>query len=138
MNIRLIQPVKKRGIVDSQFVRYIMGGMLSAIVDVVAMQLLIFAGFIYLAATTCGYIFGLIVNFLFHSQLTFSSGMSRRTLIRFIVGVAVNYLNTLVFVYIAYSYLGSALVGKIASLPVVAITGFLLGKHWIFKGNLNG
>jgi hypothetical protein len=29
--------------------------------------------------------------------------------------------------------LGSPLTGKILSLPVIAIIGFLAGKHWIFK-----
>lgn len=137
MNTRLNQPVKKRRMVDFQFIRYIVGGGLSTAADVGVMQLLAFAGITYLLATTCGYIFGLIVNFLFHSRFTFSSKMSHRTLCRFIVGVAANYLNTLVFVYIAYSYLGNPLIGKIASLPIVTATGFLLGKHWIFKGNLN-
>ena len=118
---------------DTKFQRYITGGVISAASDVFAMKCLLSFGLNYISSTTAAYATGLIVNFIFHSKVTFNSPMSLQTLTRFFCGVIVNYFSTLFFVYEAYVYFDSAMLGKIASLPVVTLTGFLLGKYWIFK-----
>ena len=58
--------------------------------------------------------------------------VSLSTVIRFLVVVGINYLITILFVTVAYSTLGNALIGKIISLPFVAVNGFLLSKYWVF------
>jgi putative flippase GtrA len=54
------------------------------------------------------------------------------TVIRFLAVIGINYLITISFVTVAYSTLGGALIGKIISLPFVAVNGFLLSKYWVF------
>ena len=47
--------------------------------------------------------------------------------------VALNYLLTVGLVGAAHQLLGSALAGKLVSLPLVAVNGYLLGRYWIFR-----
>jgi hypothetical protein len=47
--------------------------------------------------------------------------------------VGINYALTLGCVALAQTLAGMPLAGKIVSLPLVSINGYLLGKYWIFK-----
>lgn len=116
-----------------QFLVFIAGGGLSALVDIGLMQLLIMNGTDALAAATAGFAAGLCVNYAFHARVTFKNVTTVRTLSRFLCVVALNYLLTLGLVALSVALLEQALVGKVLSLPVVAINGFFLSKHWIFK-----
>lgn len=80
-----------------------------------------------------GFFVGFVFNYAFHANMTFEAAGSIPALIRFVAVVAINYCLTILFVSVADTVLGSALIGKIASLPFVAINGFLLSKHWVFK-----
>jgi hypothetical protein len=52
---------------------------------------------------------------------------------RYIIIVLFNYVLTLGFVAASVRLAGNPLVGKIASLPVVAILGYCFGRSWIFR-----
>lgn len=97
------------------------------------MQLLISSGVNYLFATSVGFFISFLVNYAYHAKLTFQSASSPSSFVKFCVVVALNYLITLACVYIAYTWFDALLAGKILSLPVIAVNGFLLGKFWIFK-----
>jgi putative flippase GtrA len=119
--------------ISRQFIIYLIVGVLSAIVDIGTMQLaLSFAASINLAVTL-GYACGLTFNYLCHERITFKASTSPRTLVRYGICVLGNYLLTLVFVFAAVHWFDAAMAGKLASLPVVAVIGFLAGKYWIFK-----
>ncbi|MDT1843052.1 GtrA family protein, partial [Acinetobacter baumannii] len=45
----------------------------------------------------------------------------------------INYLLMLACVALAAALLDNPLAGKLVSLPIVAINGYLLSKHWIYK-----
>jgi hypothetical protein len=47
--------------------------------------------------------------------------------------VGINYLITIGLVSVALMLGALPLVGKLLSLPVVAVNGYLLSKHWIFE-----
>ncbi|KQQ87766.1 GtrA family protein [Massilia sp. Leaf139] len=117
----------------AQFLVFIAGGGLSALVDIGLMQLLIVNGVAPLAATTAGFAAGLCVNYAFHARVTFKNVTSLRTLSRFLCVVGLNYLLTLGLVAVSVALLQQALIGKLLSLPLVAVNGFFLSKHWIFK-----
>jgi len=119
--------------VTHQFLLFITGGVTSAIIDVGIMQLLIFMSINPLIAATGGFFVGLLVNYSFHSQLTFRGGTSLYVFLRFISVVGINYLITIVFVYLSLLILNVALIGKIVSLPVIAVNGFVLCRHWVFR-----
>jgi len=118
---------------NPQFLVFIAGGALSALVDIGLMQLLIVSQVDPLAATSVGFLAGLLVNYAFHSKVTFKNVMSTKTLVRFLCVVGLNYMLTLALVALSLSFFHNALVGKLVSLPLVALNGFFLSKHWIFK-----
>ena len=116
-----------------QFLLYLAGGVASALIDVGLMQFLIYSGVDYVTATSIGFIAGLIFNYGYHATVTFTAPPSSRSMGRYLAVVAMNYLFTLACVALSVHLLGVAVVGKLLSLPLVAVNGFILGKHWIFK-----
>lgn len=116
-----------------QFAVYVAGGVLCALVDIGLMQLLLQGGMHHTTAASAGFAAGLLVNFAFHSGVTFNAAANPASLARYLCLVGLNYLLTLGCVSLAEALLGDPLLGKILSLPLVAVNGFLLGKYWIFK-----
>lgn len=116
-----------------QWLLYLVGGVLSAVVDVGLLQLLLSGGCALVLATAGGFLAGLLLNFTFHARYTFGTLYSGATLARYLCVVAGNYLLTLACVGAADTLLHLAVLGKLASLPLVAASGFLLGKHWVFR-----
>jgi len=119
-------------LLNTQFMIYIVGGIVSTTVDIFTLQTMISMGFDHIISVTVGFFVGLIINYAFHVKLTFKSASSFLVLIRFSLVVCANYLITIIFVMVSFSIIESVLVGKIVSLPVVAVNGFLLSKYWIF------
>jgi putative flippase GtrA len=116
-----------------QFSVFVSGGVLSALVDIGLMQALISHGVHYAPATTAGFAAGLLVNYAFHSRVTFSTPATAGNFARYLCLLGFNYLLTMACVSLSVPLLGSALAGKLLSLPLVALNGFVLGKYWIFK-----
>lgn len=116
-----------------QFAVFVAGGVLSALVDIGLMQLLIAAGAHYAGAATAGFGAGLLVNYAFHSRVTFEAEASPVNFVRYMCLVGMNYGLTLCCVALAVQLGAAPLFGKIVSLPLVALNGFALGKYWIFK-----
>ena len=116
-----------------QFGIYVVGGVICALVDIGLMQLLMHAGVHFASATSAGFLAGLLVNYAFHSRITFTAGATPANFARYMCVVGMNYLLTMACVAIAASVVAMPLAGKIISLPLVAINGYLLGKYWIFK-----
>jgi putative flippase GtrA len=116
-----------------QLLTYLVGGGASAAIDVGLLQGLLWCGAPFLVAVSAGFIAGLVFNFLFHAHLTFQRGTSRAVLARYLTVVGANYLLTLLCTAASLQLLGWPLPGKLLALVLVAINGYLLGKHWIFK-----
>lgn len=119
---------------DAKFLVYLTGGVLSALADVGIMQSLIAAATAPLLAASAGFMAGLCINYLFHSRLTFRhAARGGGSVPRYLSVVALNYLVTLALVAASLALFGLALPGKLLSLPLVAVNGYLLGKHWVFR-----
>lgn len=116
-----------------QFGVYVAGGFLCAAIDIGVMQLLLLNGFPPITSSTIGFAAGLGVNYLYHSRVTFDQAMSRDSFARYLVVVGLNYLLTIACVWLAVVLCDSPLLGKIVSLPLAAVNGFLLGRYWIFR-----
>jgi putative flippase GtrA len=116
-----------------QFGLFVFGGLLCALVDIGLMQLLLHNGLHFTGATTAGFLAGLLVNYAFHSRVTFDAAATTSSFARYLCVVGINYMLTLGCVALAQSLAGMPLAGKIVSLPLVSINGYLLGKYWIFK-----
>lgn len=122
-----------RPLFQRQVLLFLGGGVLSALIDIGVMQLLIHGGMAPMLATSIGFASGLLVNFAWHAKVTFSSTVSAANFTRYMCVVAINYGLTLALVSIALALLGSALAGKIISLPVVALNSYFLSKRWIYR-----
>jgi putative flippase GtrA len=116
-----------------QFLFYVAVGVLSAVIDIGSMQLLLGAGMAYQGAVSAGFMAGLVFNYTAHQRLTFRARHSTGTLVRFAILLALNYALTLFCVELALHFFEPVLTGKLISLPVVAINGFLLGRYWVFR-----
>lgn len=108
-------------------------GIFCTAIDIALMQGLIFLGFSYFLAASVGFIAGLLFNFVLHTRVTFGESYSRGALARFLTVVLLNYAITLVCVWLLEISIGQALVGKLVSLPLVAINGYVLCKRWVYK-----
>ena len=97
------------------------------------MKLLMLMGVYYLAAATLGFAAGVVVNFFLHTHITFSKKYSHSALMRFMSVVLINYLLTMLIVSLFQMSLNMPILGKIISLPLVAINGFLLSKNWVYR-----
>lgn len=116
-----------------QFALFVGGGLLCAAVDVGLMQLLLQAGVGVPGATSAGFGAGLLVNYAFHSRVTFDAAADAASFARYLCVVGLNYLLTLGCVALGLRLAGMPLAGKLVSLPLVAVNGYVLGKYWIFK-----
>lgn len=116
-----------------QFAVFLAGGVASAVVDIGVMLALLRAAVPATAAAAAGFGAGLLVNYAFHSRVTFQAAASPANFARYLCVVALNCLLTVACVDAAASLLGSPLAGKILSLPLVAVNSFLLGRYWIFR-----
>lgn len=124
--------VANRGTV-SQFVVFVLVGVTCAVIDVGLMKLLDMFGLHYMIAASAGFAAGLAANFALHTCLTFKASYSHATLVRFMGVVLVNYLITMFCVALLHHWLDMPVLGKVISLPLVAVNGFLLSKHWVYK-----
>lgn len=112
---------------------FLVGGGLSAVIDVGLMQILIMAGGGYLLAASGGFLAGLLFNYFFHSKVTFQESPSAGSFVRYLTLVAINYAFTLACVALAVALGSAPVIGKLVSLPLIAVNGFVIGKYWIFK-----
>ncbi len=119
--------------ISRQFAVFIGVGITCAVIDIGLMQLLTLFGVHYMIAATAGFSAGLVLNFLLHTRFTFRAGYSHSMLVRFMTVVLANYLLTILTVSLFHALLDMAILGKVASLPLVAVNGFLLSKYWVYK-----
>jgi putative flippase GtrA len=116
-----------------QLLVFISGGLICAATDVGLMLLLQGAGVSVPVAASAGFAAGLLINYAFHSRITFNAATSPANFTRYLCVVGANYLLTLACVWGAQITIDNPLVGKLVSLPLVAVNGYLLSKYWIFK-----
>lgn len=116
-----------------QFLVFLCGGVLSAVLDIGVMQIMRAAGTGIGIATTAGFAAGLLVNYAFHAKVTFQRAAVSANFVRYICLVVINYGLTLACVALAVQLGVDPVFGKIASLPMVAVNGYTLGKYWIFR-----
>jgi putative flippase GtrA len=116
-----------------QFFIYIAVGVFTAILDVATMQILLLFTENLLFSLTVSYVLAVIFNFTCHLKFTFSFVMTLKVICKYVSIVFLNYFLTVFFMYFFVFMSMGALMGKIFSLPVAAMFGFVLSKKWVFK-----
>jgi putative flippase GtrA len=116
-----------------QFAIFCSVGLISALVDLGSLQSLLWLGLTTYLSVTAGFFMGLGVNLVLHARLTFGIALNAANSARYCLVVLINYLLTLGCVTLSERLLSHYLPGKLVALPLVALLGFTLSKHWIFK-----
>ena len=116
-----------------QFAVFCLVGLISAFVDIGTLQSLVWLGMPTYLSVTAGFFMGLGVNLVLHARLTFGTPLNAANSTRYVLVVLINYLLTLACVTLSETLLAHYLPGKVIALPLVALLGFTLSKHWIFK-----
>ena len=116
-----------------QFMVFLLVGIVSAILDLGMLSALLQLGFHPYLAVSIAFLCGLGINLWLHSRLTFQTNLSTQNALRFLIVVGMNWLIILGVVFIFEQLGNSYLFGKLVSLPLVAIHGFLWSRLWVFK-----
>jgi putative flippase GtrA len=119
----------------AQLTRYVVTGLTSLAVDLLALQLLLQAGMVPLTAVAVAFLAGVVVNLLMHKFFTFRerSPLHAAQVARYLAVVALNLAVTELVVWAATSQFGlGAMAGKLLSLPPVLVLGFSLSRAWVF------
>ncbi|WP_048438660.1 GtrA family protein [Caenimonas sp. SL110] len=118
-----------------QFVRFIVTGVTSLLVDLGVLHLMLTAGIAQEIAVAVAFLVGVGVNLVMHKFFTFrdSARLHGYQVVRYFIVVAINLAVTEAAVWIATQQLGmSPLAGKLLSLPPVLALGFTLSRTWVF------
>lgn len=116
-----------------QFALFSAVGLLSALADLLCLWLLVQAGTARFLAVSLAFGVGLLVNIVLHARITFQVSLSSARTIRFLTVAFINYLITLAVIGLFDLLSLSYLLGKLVSLPLVALNGYMLGRRWVFK-----
>jgi len=117
------------------FIIFCLVGVVSAVVDLSVLYILnnIFVETIIISVTLA-FLAGLVANYILHTNITFSSKASTTNATKFLCVVVINYLLTLTVIKLGVDFAGlDVIVSKIISLPIVAVSGFVLSKYWVYK-----
>ena len=119
--------------IKRQLLAYIVVGLATTFLDVGTLATLLHLGVHYAVATTIAFVAALAFNYLAHASVTFEAAHSFASIQRYGVILGVNYLLTLAMVAASNAWLATPMIGKLASIPVVAAIGFLSGRYWVFR-----
>ncbi len=112
---------------------YVIVGSLSAIIDLTALNILISLDTTQWLAVTIAFIAGFVFNVKAHAIFTFASPLTSKSALRFTAVAVINYLLTLLIIEALTAFSCSLITAKVVSLPIIAVSGYLLGRHWVFK-----
>lgn len=116
-----------------KFVVYVIVGSLSAIIDLAALNILLRLETTQWLAVSVAFVAGFVFNVKAHALFTFASPLTSKSALKFTAVVAVNYLLTLLIIEALTAFSCSLMTAKVVSLPIIAVTGYILGRHWAFK-----
>ena len=116
-----------------KFMVYVIVGSVSAIIDLLTLKILLGLNTPQWSAVTIAFIAGFLFNLKSHALFTFVSPLTRKSALRFTAVVGVNYLLTLAIIEALTNFSLTITTAKLVSLPIVAVSGYKLGKLWAFK-----
>ncbi|MBR1395857.1 MAG: GtrA family protein [Prevotella sp.] len=120
------------GVVDSQFLRFVLVGGLNTAFGVGVYCLAILIGLPYFIATLVSNVLGVLFNFVTTGNLVFHNG-NPRLIFRFVACyVVVYFVNTGVVKLFLMSGLNSYWAGIVAT-PVVALCSYFLLKRFVYN-----
>ncbi|MBN6071050.1 GtrA family protein [Aggregatibacter actinomycetemcomitans] len=80
------------------------------------------------------FILGLVFNYFSHTYFTFQEKANVGNLVRYLILVLLNYINTIVLMYFLTELLHiDIIVAKVITLPFIAVNTFVISKVWVYK-----
>jgi putative flippase GtrA len=116
-----------------KFLVYVIVGSISTIIDIATLSILISLNTTQLLAVTVAFIAGFAFNVKAHAFFTFANPLTCKSALKFTAVAATNYLLTLLIIETLTAFSCTLMTSKVVSLPIIAISGYLLGRHWAFK-----
>ena len=119
---------------DHRPFRFIAVGLFVTAVDLGLTYLVVQLSGTRVLAVTIGFVAGLLASYVLHAVVSFSAPLAPTTQFpKFLMLVALNYVETIGVVMIATEWFGSStIVGKLISLPIVATSSYLVSYFWIY------
>lgn len=115
------------------FVIYVIVGSASATIDLLTLNILLCLNKPQWFAVTIAFVAGFGFNLKANARFTFVNPLNKKSSIRFTAVAAANYFLTLVIIESLTAFSFSLITAKVVSLPITAVSGYLLNKHWAFK-----
>ena len=85
-------------------------------------------------SVTIAFLLGLVFNYFAHTHFTFQKKVGVVNLTKYLILVLINYLNTLFLIYVLNEWLSvDIVIAKVITLPIIAITTFVISKIWVYK-----
>lgn len=125
----------RASVFSKRFVIYLLVGAFSAAVDLGVFQWLMYLGYSVNVALFFSFVSGFCVNYIGHASFTFKVKFSCLSFIKYLFVVVLNYLLAFCVVWFCIFIWNSPFFGKLVSLPLVALSGYHLGKRWIFAAD---
>lgn len=121
--------------IDLSLVRFLAVGLLVTLIDLGLTYLIDCLTGLRALAVTTGFAAGLAAGYLLHARISFAAPLApTRQIPRLLVTVGINYLLTLCIVEACARLFGaSTITGKLASLPMVALSSYFSCRNWVFN-----
>lgn len=120
--------------IATQFSRYVTVGGISAAIDVAVLWALLQLAVPRALAVAAAMAIGMAVNYTLHHRFTFRStrAVDARSIALYLAAVGFNYLLTLALIEVGILFGLGVITAKILTLPIVAATGFLFTRRFVF------
>lgn len=119
--------------VSRQFLVFVGVGGACAALDLLCFHALLSQGVRPSWAAAIAFLSSVLANYTLHARVTFSSSFTPKSVGRFMVVVLANLALVVALVALSDKLFASGWPGKLLSLPVIAIHGFLWSKYWVFR-----
>lgn len=116
------------------FSKYILVGIINTAITALLILLLMYLGLGVYTSNAFGYIAGIIVSFIFNTLFTFSTKLTWKRFIKFIINCGICYVVNLVVIYLVLSINNEWIYfAQLCGMGAYTVSGFILNKLWVMK-----
>ncbi len=117
------------------FIKYVLVGSSSALIDIGGFALLFYLGFYYILAAVISQACALIYNFSLNRTWSFKcKEHMKRQMVRYAIMVSCNYTLALILLYVGVDIFGFHEVLTKVGISMIAVCwNFILYRQWVFK-----
>lgn len=116
------------------FSKYILVGIINTAITALLILLLMYLGLGVYTSNAFGYVAGIIVSFIFNTLFTFSTKLTWKRFIKFIINCGICYVVNLVVIYLVL-FINNEWIyfAQLCGMGAYTVSGFILNKLWVMK-----